>query len=1176
MLRQRKISPMSKDRESHDESRGPLDRLVLAFLNNRLIVWILVLLAIAIGISFAPFDWNVPFLPRDPVPVDAIPDIGENQQIIFTAWPGRSPQDVEDQVTYRLTTALLGLPGVKAVRGLSMFGFSSISVIFNEDVEFYWSRSRIIEKLNSLPANALPEGVNPTLGPDATALGQVFWYTIEGHDSNGNPTGGWDLDELRSIQDWYVKDALLSARDSNGSSLIAEVASIGGYVREYQVDVDPDAMRTYGVSLPDVFRAVKESNADVGARSIEVNRVEYVIRGVGFLKQVSDIENTVIKTVDNQPVYVKNIGKVQLGPALRRGALDKAGAEVVGGVVVVRFGENPLAAIRNVKAKIKEISPGLPKKTLTDGTVSQATIVQFYDRTELIQETLHTLNAALSQEILVTIIVVFVMLMHLGSSLLITALLPLAVLLCFVAMKLFGVDANIVALSGIAIAIGTMVDMAIVICENIVQQLHLNNVKNAVQNALREVGSAVLTAVATTVVSFMPVFMMSGSEGKLFSPLALTKTFALVASLLVSLVVLPVFALTIYRKQGNPRRMSRRSVTILVGAALLLLAYVWMPLGQGRHFLTNLIFVIILMALPLFTIGLFYKAYSRLLRWCLTHKAIFLTIPALAILLGILSWYSLGTEFMPPLDEGSFLYMPSTTPHASMGEALDILQTQDAAISAIPEIDDVVGKIGRVDSPLDPAPLGMIETIITYKPEYAEDKDGKRVRLWRDHIRRPEDIWEEILKAAHMPGITKPERLQPISTRLLMLQSGIRGSMAVKIKGAARHDINVAARQIEKLLRSGAVSGVDPSIVNIDRSTDDRKPYIELAPDRQALARHGIRMREIQDVIEVALGGQPVTSTVEGRERYHVRIRYMRELRDTIESLGTILVPASDGAQIPMSQLAAIKFAPGPQIIKTEDTSLVGYVFLGKLEGYAEVDVISSVRKYLDKELESGRLNLPAGISFSFAGTYENFLRARKTLSWVLPFSLLVIFMILYLQFRSVSTSMLVFTGVFVSWSGGFIMIWLYGQDWFFNFSLFGVEMRNLFQMHTINLSVAIWVGFLALFGIATDDGVVMATFLNQSFNERKPTTIAKIREATLFAGERRVRPCLMTTATTILALLPVLTSTGRGADIMVPMAIPTFGGMLLEVMTMFVVPVLYCAIAERRLHISNNKTINP
>ena len=1165
---------MSNDENAGDASRSPLDGLVSACLNNGLIVWILVLLVIAIGISFAPFDWNIPFLPRNPVPVDAIPDIGENQQIVFTAWPGRSPQDVEDQVTYRLTTALLGMPGVKAVRGLSMFGFSSISVIFNEDVDFYWSRSRIIEKLNSLPAGVLPDGVNPTLGPDATALGQVFWYSLEGRDSNGTPTGGWDLDELRSIQDWYVKDALLSSRGPNGSSLIAEVASIGGYVREYQVDVDPDAMRAYGVSLLDVFAAVQASNTDVGARSIEINRVEYLIRGIGFLKQVSDIEDTVIKTIDNVPVYVKNIGRVQLGPALRRGALDKAGAETVGGVVVVRFGENPLAAIRNVKDKIAEISPGLPKKTLADGTISQVSIVPFYDRTELIHETLNTLNAALSQEILVTIIVVFVMLIHLRSSLLISSLLPMAVLLCFIAMKLFGVDANIVALSGIAIAIGTMVDMGIVICENIVQQLQSNTVKAAVHKALHEVGSAVLTAVATTVVSFMPVFMMSGAEGKLFKPLALTKTFALVASLIVSLVVIPVFALTIYKKGGKPKKMGFLHIVVITVAALLVLTKCWMPLGVGRHFLTNLLFVAGLVAVPLLITGVFYKTYSRVLRWCLAHKVLFLSLPTLLILLGILCWSGLGTEFMPPLDEGSFLYMPSTTPHASIGEALDILQTQGRAISAIPEVEDVVGKIGRVDSALDPAPLGMIETIITYKPEYGKDEEGEQVRLWRDHIRAPEDIWDEILKAAHMPGITKPERLQPISTRLLMLQSGIRGSMAVKIKGQSRDKINAAATQIEKLLRSGVVPGVDSSVVNIDRGTDDRKPYIEIIPDRRAIARYGIRLREIQDVIEVAVGGQRVTSTVEGRERYPVRVRYMRELRDTIESLGTILVPAPDGSQIPMSELAEIGFIPGPQVIKTEDTSLVGYVFMGKLDGYAEVEVVNNVRQFLNEAIETGRLDLPDGTSFSFAGTYENYLRARKTLSWVLPFSLLVIFMILYLQFRSVTTSMLVFSGVFVAWSGGFILIWLYGQDWFFNFSLLGVHMRELFQMHPINLSVAVWVGFLALFGIATDDGVVMATFLGQSFREKKPSTVAEIRDATLFAGERRVRACLMTTATTVIALLPVLTSAGRGSDMMVPMAIPSFGGMLIEIVTMLVVPVLFCWIQEIRLNRGTEDTL--
>ena len=518
-------------------------------LDQKLIVILMTLLIVGWGLIVAPFDWDLRWLVRDPVPVDAIPDIGENQQIVFTEWMGRSPQDVEDQITYPLTVALLGIPGVKTVRSFSMFGFSSIYVIFDEDIEFYWSRSRLLEKLSSLPQGSLPQGVQPTLGPDATALGQIFWYTLEGRNEEGNPTGGWDLDELRSIQDWYVRYALLSAEG------ISEVASVGGFVKEYQIDVDPDAMRANGVTLENIFMAVKMSNLDVGARTIEINMVEYVIRGIGFVKGLEDLANVVIKVNNNLPIKIKDVAEVTLGPALRRGVLDKGGAEVVGGVVVVRYGENPLAAIKHIKDKIREISPGLPSKTLPDGTVSKITVVPFYDRTGLIKETLGTLNTALTEEILITIVVVLVSVMHLRTSLIISGLLPLAVLMCFIAMRVFGVDANIVALSGIAIAIGTIVDMGIITSENILKRLDEaedgSSRLETIQAAATEVGGAVLTAVSTTVVSFLPVFTMEAAEGKLFKPLAFTKTFALIASVIVALTVIPPFAHLFFTRRGK-------------------------------------------------------------------------------------------------------------------------------------------------------------------------------------------------------------------------------------------------------------------------------------------------------------------------------------------------------------------------------------------------------------------------------------------------------------------------------------------------------------------------------------------------------------------------------------------------------------------------------------------------
>jgi Cu(I)/Ag(I) efflux system membrane protein CusA/SilA len=1261
------------DNNQLPQPKSMLDRIILFCLKNKLVITLAVLGILFWGIMVAPFDWNLGDIPRDPVPVDAIPDIGENQQIVFTRWMGRSPQDVEDQISYPLTVSLLGVPGVKTVRSYSMFGFSSIYVIFKEEIDFYWSRSRILEKLNSLPAGTLPEGVQPTLGPDATALGQIFWYTLEGRDEQGNPTGGWDLHELRSIQDWYVRYALLSADG------ISEVASVGGFVQEYQVDVDPDAMRAYNVTLDQVFMAVKMSNLDVGARTIEINKAEYVIRGLGFIKDIQDIENSVVKVNNNVPIYVKNIGRVVLGPALRRGALDKEGTEVVGGVVVVRYGDNPLAAINNLKEKIREISPGLPKKKLSDGRVSQVKIVPFYDRTGLIHETLETLNTALIEEILVTIIVVLVMLLNLRSSVLISGLLPLAVLMSFIAMKYFGVDANIVALSGIAIAIGTMVDMGIVVVENIVK--HLDRAKpgesrlSVVFRAASEVGSAVLTAVSTTVVSFLPVFTMTAAEGKLFKPLAFTKTFALIASIIIALTIIPPYAQLLFSGKIKKETTRRNLNILLIIGGILLIFYLswwiglivimvgafqlwekkvpqkvrkwvtkgmnylavfvvgvilaghWLPLGPEKGLLVNLFFVAMIIGGVLAFFSLFLRIYGTVLRWLLSHKAFFFSVVLGVLLMGGMVWMGLGKEFMPPLDEGAYLYMPTTMPHASIGEVLDVLKKQDMAFTNIPEIESAVGKLGRADTPLDPAPVSMIETVINYKSQYLTDQKGKRLRfrfdpgendyfrgeeggklpgpdgepykvkgkyardnmgnlipdsggypflLWRPAldpdlnpgrkawpgIHSPNDIWDEIVKAARIPGTTSAPKLQPIAARIVMLQSGMRAPMGIKVKGPDLETIEKVGLQLEKLLKE--VPSVEPSAVIADRIIG--KPYLEIEIDRKAIARYGIMMRKVQEVIEVAVGGKKITTTVEGRERYPVRVRYPRELRSNLETLAKILVPSPGGAQIPLTQLAKINYVRGPQVIKSEDTFLIGYVLFDMKPGFAEVDVVEDARAYLENKIRSGELEIPAGVSYTFAGSYENQVRSEKKLMIVLPLALFIIFLILYFQFKRVSTTMLVFSGIIVAWAGGFIMIWLYGQSWFLDFSIFGTNMQNLFQVHPINLSVAVWVGFLALFGIASDDGVIIATYLDQVFARESPKTVEEVREATVEAGLRRVRPALMTAGTTILALLPILTSTGRGADIMVPMAIPSFGGMCLVLVTLFTVPVSYCWLKERKI----------
>lgn len=1290
------------------EAYSLLDRFLRFCLERKLIVGLLLVSIIGWGIAVAPFSWDTGNLPRNPVPVDAIPDIGENQQIVFTEWMGRSPQDVEDQITYPLTVALLGVPGVKTIRSYSFFGFSTIYIIFKEDVEFYWSRSRVLEKLNSLPQGTVPADVQPALGPDATALGQVYWYTLEGLDPAGNPTGGWGLEELRSIQDWYVRYALLAAEG------ISEVGSIGGYVEEYQIDVDPDAMRAYGVTLEQVFKATRASNLDVGARTIEINGAEYVIRGLGFIESIEDVEEIAVGVRDNVPIRIRDVAKVAKGPALRRGALDKGGAEAVGGVVVVRYGFNPLAAIGNTKAKIAEISPGLPAKAIVDYrqtskaklrqfattaginaflgnqlnqdawvawlrtnpreswpdgvTLSQVTIVPFYDRTGLIYETLGTLNDALVEEIFITMIVILIMVMHLRSSILISALLPVAVLMTFIAMKEFGVAANIVALSGIAIAIGTMVDMGVIVCENILR--HMDEAEDneppleIVFRATREVAGAVLTSVATTVVSFLPVFTMTGAEGKLFTPLAFTKTFALVAAVIVALAIIPpaaqiLFATKIVSSQlkavfyaglilaglviafvfnplagllligfGLLQLVAKRLPTwlrragpataslVLAGVVAVLLTKEWLPLGPGRGLVTNLIFVAVLIGGLLLSFLAYQRVYPRVLAICLKHKSAFLSVPVLVTLIGVVAWSGFdsmfrfapdglrqsaawqavdrtfpgfGKEFMPDLDEGSFLYMPTIMPHASIGEAQDALQILDEAIGSIPEIKSVVGKLGRADTPLDPAPISMFETVINYHPEFRTDTNGRILRFaydhkanaferdstgelivdehglpfrnWREHIRSTDDIWQEIIQSADLPGATSAPKLQPIAARIVMLQSGMRAPMGIKVKGPSLEIIESVALQMESLLKG--VPGVEAATVTADRLVG--KPYLEIDLDRSALARYGLHIEDAQQVIEVAVGGKRITSTFEGRERYPVRVRYFRELRDTFEGLEEILVPTPAGAQIPLGQLAEIRYVRGPQAIKSEDTFLVGYVVFDKRAEAAEVDVVENAQAYLNAKIDSGEFILPAGVSYTFAGNYENQLRAQKTLSVVLPIALLVIFLILYLQFSSVTTSLIVFSGIAVAWSGGFLVIWMYGMSGFLDFSVLGANMSELFQVNPINMSVAIWVGFLALFGIATDNGVVTATYLEQTLSRAKADNTEAIRELVIKGATRRIRPALMTTATTLIALIPILTSDGRGSDIMVPMAIPSFGGMLVAIITTLMVPVLYCAVQELR-----------
>jgi copper/silver efflux system protein len=1335
------------------------NRLVKYFLENRLITFIFLITFVVLGIVYMPFNWKSGFLPRDPVPVDAIPDIGENQQIVATEWMGRSPKDIQDQVTYPLTTALLGIPGVQTVRSTSMFGMSFIYIIFKDNVEFYWSRSRILEKLNSLPSGTLPAGVQPTLGPDATALGQIFWYTLEGRDpKTGQPNGGWDPQELRTIQDFYVKYGLTTAEG------VSEVASVGGFIKEYQVDLNPEALKAFNVSVMDVMNAVRKSNLDIGAETMELNNVEYIIRGLGYVKNLADLEISVVAVRNNVPVRIKDVARVVFGPATRRGGLDKDGSEAVGAVVVARYGSNPMEVINNVKDKIKEIEAGLPQKTLPDGSISKVTIVPFYDRTGLIKETIGTLESALSHEILISIIVIIILVMNLRASLIVAGLLPVGVLMTFILMRLFGIEANIVALSGIAIAIGVMVDIGIVDVENILRHLEMPENKgirgkkllDVIYQATTEVRAAVVTSIATTIVSFLPVFAMQAAEGKLFHPLAFTKTFALLAAFILGIVVLPTLVHILFnirfdtkkiRKTWNacliiaglafiliwhtwlavaligiginnlleykwPERRKefpdRINIAITVLVAAWFLSVEWLPLGAHNSTFINFLFVAGIIAIILAVLMSMVHYYENIIRWALEHKRKFLVIPAVTLLFGLLVWQGFdkifgffasgaegmgwknfrqtslwqapvntfpgtGKEFMPSLNEGSFLLMPTSMPHSSIEKNLEYIETLDKRLSTIPEVEIAVGKWGRVNSALDPAPVQMFENTINYRPEYILDENGQRQRFktdkdgnfvlnlseirnaveinrdtieinrntipidgntieidgnkilissieevkydkesstflvlvegkwlksgqpdsnistyfnvfqyvskkinvflikddkgeyfrqWRPQIKKPDDIWNEIVKVTDIPGLTSAPKLQPIETRLVMLSTGMRAPMGLKVYGPDLNSIEQAGMQFEQALKD--VPAVKASSVFYDRSVG--APYLEINLNREAMARYGMSVNDVQDVLQVAVGGMALSTSVEGRERFPIRVRYARELRDNPEDLKRILIPAMNGVQVPLGEIADIDYTRGAQMIRSENTFLVGYVIFDKIEGKAEVDVVEEAATLLKQKIDEGSLTLPAGVSYKFAGNYEHQLRATKRLAIVIPISLLLILLLLYFQFRTVTASFIHFSGVFVAFAGGFIMLWLYGQDWFMNFSVAGINLRDMFQMHTINLSVAVWVGFIALFGIATNDGVIMGTYIHQVFEARHPATVHEVREAVVSAGLKRVRPAMMTTAVAVIALLPVLSSTGKGADIMVPMAIPMFGGMVIQVMTVFVVPLFQAIWRERGL----------
>ncbi len=1097
-----------------------IEKIIEWSANNRFIVILLYILIVGFGI------YSVINLP-----VDAIPDLSENQVIIFTEWMGRSPQIIEDQVTFPIVSGLQGLPGVKAVRANSMFGMSFVFVIFDDNVDLYFARSRVLERMNTIQAQ-LPLGVVPSLGPDGTGVGHVYWYTVEGKD--------FDLGTLRSIQDWYIRYKLSSVEG------VAEVASIGGFVKQYQVDVNPNDLRAYNLTVSDIVNAVQRSNNEVGGKILEVSDAEYFIRGQGYIKSKEDVENTVVKSSANGiPILIKNVAKVQIGGDIRRGALEKNGeGQVVGGIVVMRTGENAQKVIDRIKEKIKEISSGLP---------SGVEIVTSYDRSTLIKEAVGTLERALIEASITVSIMVMIFLLHFRSIVRILIELPIAILIAFILMYLFGISSNIMSLGGIILAVGVIVDSSIVLVENAYRNLakaieekgHLTpeEYKRISIDSAKQVGRAIFFSELIILVSFLPVFMLTGQEGKLFHPLAYTKSFALIGSAVVVISLIPVLMTMLMRGKFKPEDKNP-------------------------------------------TTRFFIKLYAPVIHWVLKHRKITIAINVIALIITIPMILNTGSEFMPPLDEGSILYMPVTLPGASISEVNRILQEQDKIIMTVPEVHHVLGKTGRAETATDNAPLSMIETIILLKP-----KDE-----WRPGISK-QDIVAELDSKLQIPGV-RNGWTQPIINRINMLSTGVRTDIGFKIFGPNLDTLETYAIKAENLLKTveGAADVVAERVQN--------GYYLDLDIKRDMAARYGVNIRDLQDIIETAIGGQNLGVVIEGRMRFPIRMRYQIDYRDNVEEIKSLIVPISlsslmnvqsamnDNPQIgtsnnsggmssmgssnnaivtsqpssgqngfsllsteqnaitylPISELADVKVLTGPPMISSENGMLRSIVFMntrGRDMGSVMVDA--------KKVIENG-LKLPAGYSYTWSGQYESKVRAQQTIEIIMPIVFLLIYLLLYLTLKNYVEAGVVMLSVPFALVGGMYMVYILNY----------------------NFSVAVWVGFIALYGIAVETGVIMVVYLHEALDrrirdhqmgKRGPITDADIYEATVEGSVLRLRPKLMTVFTAMVGLIPIMWATGTGSDVMKPLTAPMIGGLLTSAVHVLVVtPILFVIMKEHAL----------
>lgn len=1000
-------------------------------------------------------------------PIDAIPDLSDNQVIVFTDWTGRSPQEVEDQVTYPLVTNLQGLPGVRVIRANSAFSFSMINIIFEDNVDLYWARTRVLERLN-LVTKQLPQGVTPTLGPDATGVGQVFWYTLESDSMN--------LRDLRTVQDWFVRYQL------NSVPGVAEVASVGGYVQQYQIDIDPNKLRGVNIPISTVVEAVQKSNNNVGGNVVEQGGQWAVVRGIGLIGSMEDVENIVIGSSNGTPIYVKNVAEVRLGDAFRTGALDKNGHEAVGGVVIARYGVNTLEVIDAVKQKIETLQAGLP---------AGVRIVPFYDRTQLINRATDTLKRSLIEELILVTLAHIVFLAHFRSILIVTIPLPLAVLCSFLFMYFMGISSNLMSLSGIAIAIGVLVDAGIVVTENAFRFMELRKVdpkdRKAVWDIVLEstklVGRPVFFSMAIIILAFIPVFALIGQEGKLFHPLAFTKTFAMAGATIIAVTLVPVLCTyllggKVHSEQSNP----------------------------VMRFLRRL--------------------YEPTLKFALRHPARAIGVATIFFFIAIFLAMGIGSEFMPPLNEGDVMFMPITDPAISIDEASKIMSKQGEMLKSFPEVEMAVGKAGRADTSTDPAPTNMNETIVHLKPQ----------EQWRSGMTR-EDLITEMDEKLRMPGVTNIWT-QPIINRIEMLSTGIRTQVGIKIFGNDLKQLEAISRQVADVVKKVRGSAdVYPEQIG-------GSPYIDIKIDRPAAARYGIDVGVIQDTIEKGIGETNLSVTVEGRRRFPVRVRYAKGFRDTPEALGQIPIAMANGGTVPLSQVAEVRKVEGATMIQSENGLLRGTVLLN-VRGRDVGSFVDEAKKAVSLQIE-----LPSGYYIAWSGQYENQQRAKSRLLFVVPIVLLVIFGLLYLTYHSVLEAAHVLMAVPFALTGGVYLVWLLGY----------------------NFSVAVWVGFIALFGTAVQTAVVMVIYLNEAVKHKRDElgrelTRKELMQAVIDGALLRLRPKVMTVTTVVAGLLPIMWSSSAGSEVMKPLAAPVLGGMVSSLLHVLIItPVIFYWLREREL----------